>query len=66
MRCSAVVKYLRIVGSIYNRPWIKKKCRHCNCTEYGDEEYNLEAEMPCLRVKISGGSGVTLRPCWIL
>ena len=24
MRCSAVVKYLRIVGSIYNRPWIKK------------------------------------------
>ena len=25
MRCSAVVKYLRIVGSIYNRPWIKKK-----------------------------------------
>ena len=51
MRCSAVVKYLRIVGSIYNRPWIKKKCRHYSCTEYGDEEYNLEAEMPCLEGK---------------
>ena len=51
MRCFAVVKYLRIVGSIYNRPWIKKICRHCSFTEYGDEEYNLEAEMPCLEGK---------------
>ena len=46
-----MVKYLRIVGSIYNRPWIKKICRHCSFTEYGDEEYNLEAEIPCLEGK---------------
>lgn len=31
-----MLKYLGIVGSI-----------HYSRTEYGDKEYNLEAEMPC-------------------
>lgn len=26
---------------------MKEIYRHYSCTEYGDKEYNLEAEMPC-------------------
>lgn len=42
------VKYLGIVGSILQQTLDKNKiCRDYSRTEYGDKEYNLEAEMPC-------------------
>lgn len=43
-----MLKYFGIVGSILQQTLDKNKiCRDYSRTEYGDKEYNLEAEMPC-------------------